>query len=97
MWKTCGTLQTVKRGVKRKADTTTPVLVASSPGDPLYEPSPKVEKKIINSVSTPVMPGKIPAVRRESNRKIIKPKRDLPDEQVGEKVCLGFQTLEFQI
>lgn len=43
------------------------------------------------------MPGKIPAVRRESNRKIIKPKRDLPDEQVGEKVCLGFQTLEFQI
>lgn len=77
--------KTVKRGVKRKADTTTPVLVASSPGDPLYEPSPKVEKKIINSVSTPVMPGKIPAVRRESNRKIIKPKRDLPDEQVGEK------------
>lgn len=62
--------------------------MVSSPGDPLYEPSPKVEKKIINNVvSTPVMPGKIPAVRRESNRKIIKPKRDLPEEQVGEKVC----------
>ncbi|KAJ8299919.1 hypothetical protein KUTeg_021438 [Tegillarca granosa] len=62
----------LKRGVKRKADTTTPVVVSSSPYDPAFEPGPKVEKNIV--------PKSIPA-RRESNRQIKKPKRDLPDDQ----------------
>lgn len=61
--------KTLKRGVKRKADTTTPV-VATMPKDPAYEPTVKVEK----------MPAKIPATRRESNRPIKKPKRDLLEE-----------------
>ncbi|XP_071156069.1 bromodomain-containing protein 3-like isoform X2 [Mytilus edulis] len=59
-----------KRGVKRKADTTTPI-VATMPKDPSIEPTPvKVEKA----------PAKIPPTRRESNRPIKKPKRDLLEE-----------------
>ncbi|XP_060069742.1 bromodomain-containing protein 3-like [Ylistrum balloti] len=80
-----------KRGVKRKADTTTPV-VSSSPYDPVFDPSPKVEKLVSPKVtpakvlSTKVLPAKVTPARRESNRQIKKPKRDLPSEEpVGEQ------------
>lgn len=74
-----------KRGVKRKADTTTPV-VASSPYDPVFDPSPKVEKlspKVTPAkvFSAKVIPAKVTPARRESNRQIKKPKRDLPSEE----------------
>jgi hypothetical protein len=59
----------MKKGVKRKADTTTPV-VAPSPYDPVYI-EPLASVKTANKI-TP---------RRESNRQIKKPKRDLPDDQ----------------
>ncbi|XP_021349026.1 bromodomain-containing protein 3-like isoform X3 [Mizuhopecten yessoensis] len=85
-----------KRGVKRKADTTTPV-VSSSPYDPVFDPSPKVEKlvspkvtpaKVLSAKVLPakVLPAKVTPARRESNRQIKKPKRDLPSEEpVGEQ------------
>lgn len=55
----------VKKGVKRKADTTTP----TTPIGGMSEPSPPVKTK----------PSKIPA-RRESTRTVKKPNRDLPEE-----------------
>lgn len=66
--------------MKRKVDIIIFVFVVLLSGDFLYELSFKVEKKIINFVSIFVMLGKIFVVRRESNRKIIKFKRDLFDE-----------------
>lgn len=66
--------------MKRKVDIIIFVFVVLLSGDLLYELSFKVEKKIINFVSIFVMLGKIFVVRRESNRKIIKFKRDLFDE-----------------
>lgn len=66
--------------MKRKVDIIIFVFVVLLSGDSLYELSFKVEKKIINFVSIFVMLGKIFVVRRESNRKIIKFKRDLFDE-----------------
>ncbi|CAH1786181.1 unnamed protein product [Owenia fusiformis] len=59
-----------KKGVKRKADTTTHTLLPTSPFDPLFEPS-----------GTPKVAAKITPMRRESNRQIKKPKKDLVDEQ----------------
>ncbi|XP_021344179.1 bromodomain-containing protein 2-like [Mizuhopecten yessoensis] len=91
-----------KRGVKRKADTTTPV-VSSSPYDPVFDPSPKVEKlvspkvtpaKVLSAKVLPakVLPAKVTPARRESNRQIKKPKRDLPSEEpVGEQVNFNFK------
>uniref|UniRef100_T1IR09 Bromo domain-containing protein n=1 Tax=Strigamia maritima TaxID=126957 RepID=T1IR09_STRMM len=57
----------VKKGVKRKADTTTPT--ANSTYEPVYplHSEPKASKI---------------ATRRESGRQIKKPKKDLPDSQV---------------
>jgi hypothetical protein len=63
-------LQT-KKGVKRKADTTTPtsVVVAVSPFDTPFDPGVP-------------MPPRIPPSRRESSsRPIKKPKKDIPDDQ----------------
>lgn len=65
----------LRKGVKRKADTTTPSgysneLVPSDYGESVYEP----EK--LNSHSSHG-----PPTRRESVRQIKKPKRDLLDEQ----------------
>lgn len=62
----------MRKGVKRKADTTTPTahaidIAPVEYGDPSYEP----EK--VNAHGPPA--------RRESVRQIKKPKRDLPDEQ----------------
>ncbi|GAB6021940.1 hypothetical protein CHUAL_006101 [Chamberlinius hualienensis] len=57
----------VKKGVKRKADTTTPS--ANTNYIPMYQPN------------TDHKPPKIPA-RRESGRQIKKPTKDLPDSQV---------------
>ena len=65
-----GTFQT-KKGVKRKADTTTPTAavptIATAPEDPTYEP--------------PGVKGGSIANRRESARQIKRPKKDLPDDQ----------------
>merc|ERR1711976_1070044 len=59
-----------KKGVKRKADTTTPSSVLpTAPYDPPYEPSGSTTK-----------PASIPG-RRESSRQIKRPKKDLPDDQ----------------
>jgi CCR4-NOT transcriptional regulation complex NOT5 subunit len=61
----------LKKGVKRKADTTTPTaVVPSAPYDPPYEPasSGKTAKSIA-------------AARRESSRPIKRPKKDLPEDQ----------------
>ncbi|XP_045188552.1 bromodomain-containing protein 3-like isoform X3 [Mercenaria mercenaria] len=103
-----------KKGVKRKADTTTPIPpMAADPYEPDFDDGIKEEKlpkmgsvkkltnssvkvtpnKIIpnkvvtpvggsvNIVSTPVgSAAKITPARRESNRQIKKPKRDLPEE-----------------
>ena len=55
----------VKKGVKRKADTTTPTTPISGMGEP---PLPGKSKA-----------AKIPA-RRESTRTVKKPNRDLPEE-----------------
>ncbi|XP_020629233.1 bromodomain-containing protein 3-like isoform X1 [Orbicella faveolata] len=55
----------VKKGVKRKADTTTPTTPVSGMGDPM----PSVKAKA----------AKIPT-RRESTRTVKKPNRDLPEE-----------------
>ena len=55
----------VKKGVKRKADTTTPTTPISTMGEPI----PPVKAKA----------AKIPA-RRESTRTVKKPNRDLPEE-----------------
>lgn len=107
-------LQT-KKGVKRKADTTTPIPpMAADPYEPDFDEGIKEEKlpkmgsvkKLTNSVvkvtpnkivpnkivtpvggnsvniiTTPVATAaKITPARRESNRQIKKPKRDLPEE-----------------
>ncbi|XP_064649292.1 bromodomain-containing protein 3-like isoform X2 [Lineus longissimus] len=63
-----------KKGVKRKADTTTPTsVVASSPFDPPFDPGVK---------GPPVVPRLQPPNRRESSsRPIKKPKKDLPEDQ----------------
>ena len=53
----------MKKGVKRKADTTTPTTPLAGPSE--------------LSLSTP-KPAKVPA-RRESTRQIKKPTRDLPE------------------
>lgn len=63
-------LQT-KKGVKRKADTTTPAAIVTNSGG--IDPA---------SIYSPKIPGRLPPTRRESNRQIKKPKRDLPDDQV---------------
>ncbi|XP_078382273.1 bromodomain-containing protein 3-like isoform X2 [Oculina patagonica] len=55
----------VKKGVKRKADTTTPTTPISGMGDPM----PPIKAKA----------AKIPT-RRESTRTVKKPNRDLPEE-----------------
>ena len=55
----------VKKGVKRKADTTTP----TTPSGAIGEPQPPVKTKA----------AKIPT-RRESTRTVKKPNRDLPEE-----------------
>ncbi|XP_013384313.1 bromodomain-containing protein 3 isoform X2 [Lingula anatina] len=57
----------LKKGVKRKADTTTPSAVNDSVYDPPYEPRA----------------AKLGLSRRESNRQIKKPKKDLPEDQVS--------------
>lgn len=64
-----------KKGVKRKADTTTPAttpvpvsLVANSPYDPPYEPIPS-RPALIDSAN-----------RRGSHRQIKRPKKDLPED-----------------
>ncbi|KAK6195468.1 hypothetical protein SNE40_000893 [Patella caerulea] len=58
-----------KKGVKRKADTTTPssYVPTGPPYDTVYQPPRSLSK----------------SGRRESVRQIKKPKRDLPDDQVG--------------
>ena len=69
-------LQT-KKGVKRKADTTTPapVLPVPSQFDPPYDlPSGPPSAK--GTVAAKLGPG-----RRESGRQIKKPKKDLPEDQ----------------
>ncbi|CAG0883026.1 unnamed protein product [Darwinula stevensoni] len=55
-----------KKGVKRKADTTTDI-VANSPYDPPYQPSAEKSSKI--------------STRRESGRQIKRVVKDLPDSQ----------------
>ena len=61
-------LQT-KKGVKRKADTTTPGgVVPTAPYDPPYEPGAKLSSKS-------------QANRTERTRPIKKPKKDLPEDQ----------------
>ncbi len=60
-----------KKGIKRKADTTTPASVLpTAPYDPPYEPVGKGD-----------VAGRIAAGRRESTRQIKKPKKDLPEDQ----------------
>lgn len=71
--------------MKRKADTTTPV-VATMPKDPALEPTVKIEK---------VVPSKIPTTRRESNRPIKKPKRDLLEEDSPDPVSVVFHLASF--
>ncbi|KAK3600099.1 hypothetical protein CHS0354_004797 [Potamilus streckersoni] len=72
----------MKKGVKRKADTTTPVVhipptaPIADPYDPIFDPIPTPMPKLGEKTAAKVTP-----VRRESNRQIKKPKRDLPDEQ----------------
>ncbi|XP_052223772.1 bromodomain-containing protein 2-like isoform X3 [Dreissena polymorpha] len=101
-----------KKGVKRKADTTTPIPPMGDPYEPDFDDGIKEEKlqkisgsgsakKLLvsnvkmtpNKVVTPggssnlatstplggVSAGKITPARRESNRQIKKPKRDLPE------------------
>lgn len=61
--------------MKRKADTTTPThMLASASNNPMsiYDP--------VFDVLPGEKPSKITPLRRESNRQIKKPKRDLPDE-----------------
>lgn len=116
-----------KKGVKRKADTTTPIPpMAEDPYEPDFDDGIKDEKlpkmgsakklnasanakmtpnKLTSSkldtsgsnsmelMSTPVggvSAAKITPQRRESNRQIKKPKRDLPEEikPEGETVCI---------
>lgn len=66
------------KGVKRKADTTTPattpvpvslVVAASSPFDPPFEPSGSSRPALIGSAN-----------RRGSHRQIKRPKKDLPED-----------------
>ena len=65
------TLQ-AKKGVKRKADTTTPIIAShyDTPFDSLPD-----------SLQTGIRVAKLPPARRGSSRQIKKPKKDLPDEQ----------------
>ncbi|XP_027487197.1 bromodomain-containing protein 2 isoform X3 [Corapipo altera] len=67
-----------KKGVKRKADTTTPTttaIIATSTGGE-SSPSPSAS----GAPPDPPKPAKIPA-RRESGRPIKPPRKDLPDSQ----------------
>ena len=64
----------VKKGVKRKADTTTPTTPISGMGDSL----PPVKAKA----------AKIPT-RRESTRTVKKPNRDLPEEPQVVSITTG--------
>ena len=64
-------LYQTKKGVKRKADTTTPSTVLTvSQLDPVYEPEGPSR----------VPPGHQPN-RRESSRQIKRPKKDLPEDE----------------
>ncbi|XP_029658455.1 bromodomain-containing protein 3 isoform X3 [Octopus sinensis] len=67
-----------KKGVKRKADTTTPGSIGPATVPSVYNPSSVYEPKFDNKLSSS---AKIP-LRRESNRQIKKPKRDLPEDQM---------------
>jgi len=102
-----------KKGVKRKADTTTPIPPMTDPYEPDFDegikdenfpskmgsvsknkltnnvkvtPNKVVPNKVASSgtdsiiVTTPVSAAKITPARRESNRQIKKPKRDLPED-----------------
>jgi len=62
-----------KKGVKRKADTTTPTALIIPPAPPVMEVEP-----VEMSPEPTGKPAKIPA-RRESGRKIKPPKKDLPE------------------
>lgn len=64
----------VKKGVKRKADTTTPTANSTYELNTVYHPPLHVDHK----------PPKI-TTRRESGRQIKKPTKDLPDSQVPTK------------
>jgi len=76
-----GLFPKVKKGVKRKADTTTP----TTPVSGMVEPPLPVKTKA----------AKIPT-RRESTRTVKKPNRDLPEEpQMVRK--LSFHTPDFKI
>ncbi|CAE1317378.1 Bromodomain-containing protein 4B,Bromodomain testis-specific protein,Bromodomain-containing protein 3,Bromodomain-containing protein 4,Homeotic protein female sterile,Bromodomain-containing protein 4A,Bromodomain-containing protein 2 [Acanthosepion pharaonis] len=67
-----------KKGVKRKADTTTPGSIGPSTApSSVYQSSSVYEHKYDNKLSS----AKIP-LRRESNRQVKKPKRDLPEDQM---------------
>ena len=73
-----------KKGVKRKADTTTPApLVANAPMDPTYEPSGSKAGGVGN--------------RRESTRQIKRPKKDLPDDQAQHSTKSKRQPLNEQL
>ncbi len=80
----CLLTQQVKKGVKRKADTTTPTAVPSQ-----YQFSDDVPE--INALPGG-RPAKIPLTRRESGRQIKPPKRELPEaaqHQKGKKSKLS--------
>ena len=62
-----------KKGVKRKADTTTPVVNANAPFDPTFKP-------VIGAPKTQLPAASIASGRRESIRQIKRPKKDLPED-----------------
>ncbi|MGH0140583.1 UNVERIFIED_CONTAM: hypothetical protein FKN15_009010 [Acipenser sinensis] len=71
---------TKKKGVKRKADTTTPSTIAmptphSADSSPLASPLPL-------ALPPEGKAAKVPARRRESGRPIKRPRKDLPDSQL---------------
>lgn len=73
----------MKKGVKRKADTTTPSANTNN-YIPMYQPN------------TEHKPPKIPA-RRESGRQIKKPTKDLPDSQVPQHSSQSKEKLNEQL
>ncbi|XP_039624886.1 bromodomain-containing protein 2-like isoform X2 [Polypterus senegalus] len=67
-----------KKGVKRKADTTTPTTIGIS----VTNNGSSSPLGMVTPLSLETKPAKVPARRRESGRPIKPPKKDLPDSQL---------------
>lgn len=75
-------LAQTKKGIKRKADTTTPNSLDATIADVVSQALSANTPSMPSGQQLPVVPGAISS-RRESARTIKKPKKDLPEEEAA--------------